>query len=327
MTLAQLIQSTPGKANELFAKLADTSDGALKTREKLFADLKEELEIQSQLEERHLFPVLRKHKETKDLVQDAMDDNREAKALLAQLDKLPKDGEDFTRKLVELRKVFQQHVRDERKELLPAVRKALSDEEAQAVTEKIEAGRAQIEDARREEAERRRAEGKREREAVEAMTRPAERIIRAESRPAERIIRAESRMVETGAAAANAGIDATRQGLRQASGAASRTVAQTAQPVLEQFQALANVPTAAARAAGEAGEAWMEYVNRTTRASAEAFHRLARCRSPLELAEEQRRFMSEASRAWMDVGSRMLDLTVRATGDALRSGEQDGRRR
>ncbi|HYH22421.1 MAG TPA: hemerythrin domain-containing protein [Azospirillum sp.] len=311
MTLAQLIQSGPAKANELFAKLADTSDGAVKTREKLLADLKEELEVQSQLEERHLFPVLRKHKETKDLVQEAINDNREAKALLAELEKMPKEGEDFARKLAELRKVFQQHVRDERKELLPAVRKALSDEEAQAVTEKIEAGRARIEDAKREEAEQRRAEARREREAVEAM-----------ARPAERIIRAESRMVETGAATANAGIDATRQGLRHAAGMASRTVSQTAPPVMEQFQALAAVPTVAARTAGEAGAVWMEYVNRTTRAGAEAFARLARCSGPQQVAEEQRRFLNEASRAWMDVGSRMLDLTMRASTDVLRSGER-----
>ena len=37
----------------------------------------------------------------------------------------------------ELKKIFQQSVRDEKKELLPAVLKALSDEEAQAVVESM----------------------------------------------------------------------------------------------------------------------------------------------------------------------------------------------
>lgn len=311
MTLTQLIQGAPAKANELFAKLADTSDGAVKTRERLLAELKEELETQAQLEERHLFPVLRKHKETRDLVQEAINDNREAKALLAELETIPKDGEDFARKLAELRKVFQQHVRDERKELLPAVRKALSDEEAQAVSDKIEAGRARIEDARREEAEQRRAEARREREAVEAM-----------ARPAERIIRAEAGVVETGAQVARSGLDATQRGVRQAAEAASRTARQVAPPVLEQFQALAQAPAAVARAAGEAGGAWMEYVNRTTRAGAEAFQQMSRCSGPAQLAEAQQRFVWEAARAWMDVGSRMLDLTVRASGEALRPGDR-----
>ena len=43
-TIRQLLQTGPAKANELFAKLVDTSDGAIKTRERLFADLKAELE-------------------------------------------------------------------------------------------------------------------------------------------------------------------------------------------------------------------------------------------------------------------------------------------
>ena len=44
-TIRQLIQTAPAKANELLAKLVDTSDTAVKTRERLFADLKSELEF------------------------------------------------------------------------------------------------------------------------------------------------------------------------------------------------------------------------------------------------------------------------------------------
>ncbi len=71
--------------------------------------------------------------------------------------------------MVELRKAFQQHVRDEKNELLPAVLKALSDEEAQAVVEKIEGEKAEIEEAKRAEAEQRRAEARREREQAEEL--------------------------------------------------------------------------------------------------------------------------------------------------------------
>ena len=65
MTLRTLMLAGPAKANELFARLADTSDGAVKTRERLFAELKAELELRTSLEEQHLFPVLRRNPETK----------------------------------------------------------------------------------------------------------------------------------------------------------------------------------------------------------------------------------------------------------------------
>jgi hypothetical protein len=187
MTIRQLIHSGPAKANELFAKLAETSDGAVRTREKLFLELKAELELLAGLEETHLFPALRKHQETKELVAGALADNQQVRALLTELERMPKGGEDFPSKTAELKKVFQQHVRDEKRELLPAVGKALSEEEAQTVVERIEAGKAEAEEAKREETERQRAEARREREREEADRRKAEEERRqeAEKRRAE----------------------------------------------------------------------------------------------------------------------------------------------
>ena len=166
-TIRQLIQTGPAKANELLAKLVDTSDTAVKTRERLFSDLKAELELLATLEEEHLFPILRKHKETKNLVSEALNDNKQTRKLIADLEQTPKESEEFAQKVAELRKVFQQSVRDEKNELLPAVLKALSDEEAQEIVERIEAEKAQIEEARRAEAEQRRAEARAEREQEE----------------------------------------------------------------------------------------------------------------------------------------------------------------
>lgn len=166
-TIRQLIQTSPTKANELFAVLASTSNNAVKTRERVLGDLKSELELLANLEEEHLFPVLRKHKETKDLVTAALNDNKQTRKLLAELEQTPKGSEEFAPKVAELRKVFQQSVRDERKDLLPAVLKALSDEEAQAIVEKIEDEKAEAEEAKRAEAEQRRAEQRQERERLE----------------------------------------------------------------------------------------------------------------------------------------------------------------
>ena len=78
-TIRQLIQTSPAKATELFTKLVETSGNAVKTRERVFAELKEELELQMRLEEQHLFPVLRKRKETKDLVSEALNDKETRK--------------------------------------------------------------------------------------------------------------------------------------------------------------------------------------------------------------------------------------------------------
>ncbi|MEO3475865.1 DUF2382 domain-containing protein [Roseomonas sp. CAU 1739] len=174
MTLRSLMQAGPAKANELFARLSETSDGAVKTREKIFSELKFELEFHTSLEEQHLFPVLRRNPETKDLVADAIRDNKELRAKLAELDGMPKNDVEFSDRLSELQKVFRQHARDDRKELLPAVQRALSDEQVQGVTDKMEAGIAEAEQAKQDEAEERRAKARQEREQAEFLARQAE---------------------------------------------------------------------------------------------------------------------------------------------------------
>jgi hemerythrin-like domain-containing protein len=164
MTFRALMQAGPAKANELFGKLAETSDGAVKTREKLFAELKGELELHVSLEEQHLFPLLRKNAETKELVADAIRDNKELRAKLNELDAMPKNDPAFAETLADLQKTFRQHARDDKKELLPAVQRALSDEQMQGVTEKMEARLAEVEQAKQDEAEERRAKARQERE-------------------------------------------------------------------------------------------------------------------------------------------------------------------
>ena len=67
-------QTPPDKANALFDKLLATSDNAIKTRERLLTDLKEELTLLASLQEEHLFPVLRRHG-MQELAREATNDN------------------------------------------------------------------------------------------------------------------------------------------------------------------------------------------------------------------------------------------------------------
>lgn len=345
MTITQLLQNSPAKANELFAKLSDTSSGAVKTREKLLAELKEELEVQARLEEQHLFPVLKKHRETKDLVADAINDNRQVRALLSDLERTPKDDEGFAQKVVALRKVFQQHVRDERKELLPAVRKALSEEEAQAVAERLEAGRAKVDEAKREEAEERRAAARREREEAERLQAEADaekqRIHEASAaltRPATAMTESGVQALTTSGAMARAGADVATEASRQAAGLfgqaaqrstsamvrTARSYTDAAQPPGAAVRTMAVLPMVAADATREAVNAWMDWMNKSAEANLRASQRLAQSVTPTQFAEAQSRYVQDTTQAMMEAGTRLSQIAMRAMGGMARSAPDDG---
>ena len=198
MTTRTFSQTPPDKANELFEKLLATSDNAAKTRERLLSDLTEELDLLANLQEQHLFPVLNKHG-LQDLVQEAIQDNQETSALLAELDGTPKNNGEFLKKVTELRKVFQQHIRDDKKELLPAVLKVLSDEEAEAVAEQVQDEMASVEEAKRAEAMRAREQI----EIVQQVTDDVTNTVQAGAEGAQVMARTMQEAVQTGLSTAS----------------------------------------------------------------------------------------------------------------------------
>ncbi|PVE21578.1 hypothetical protein DC522_25920 [Microvirga sp. KLBC 81] len=141
-------QTPPDKANELFSQLLDTPNTAVEMREQLFQHLRQELDLLANLQEQHLFPVLENHPETAELIRGARDDNRQTRALLDELGGTPKDSDAFLAKVEELRRVFQQHIRNDKNELLPVVLKVLNEDEVEAVVEKVEEEIAEAEATR-----------------------------------------------------------------------------------------------------------------------------------------------------------------------------------
>ena len=341
MNIAQTIQSGPAKANELFTKLTETGDGAVKTREKLFADLKDELELLARLEEEHLFPVLRKHAETKDLVPEARKDNKQVRALLVELDHMPKESEDFLKRVAELRRVFQQHVRDEKKELLPAVRKALSDEEAQAVVEGIEAGREDVEAAKRQEAEERRAEARREREEEErrqAEAEAAERRVREAARAA-RVVANET--ASAGRHAARAGAEIAERGtetvqqiaqssLSMATDVAERSAAQfahafgfsgeqateTTRQASRNIEAVAEASTVLAQGFQDISHEWASLAQNRLKRNLNGFSELLGCRTLQDLIAVQSSLMRDNLELLVNNSRRLAEMSVQVATEA-----------
>ena len=314
-TIRQLIQTSPTKANDLFAKLAETSGSAVKTRERLFSELKEELELQMKLEEQHLFPVLRKRKDTKELVPDALNDNKETRKALTALERTPKESEAFASKVAELRKAFQQHVRDERKEFLPAVLKALDDEEAGAIVEKIEGAKAEVEVAKRAEGEDARAAAHEEREQVETVRQTAESVGNVVRVSAE----APRRVAETAREAVQSGVGVAAQMAQKAADFGMGSFSD----VTRRWQNAAASMTAVSQANSglvmRYQGIWREFfqlAQQATQERTESVTRLMSARSPQHLLEANVDLLKREMQMFFEGQARVSQLLADAARDA-----------
>src|SRR3954470_20784406 len=325
-TIRQLIQTSPAKANELFTKLVETSGNAVKTRERLFSELKEELELQMKLEEQHLFPVLRKHKETKNLVSDALNDNKETRKALTELERTPKESEEFASKVAELRKAFQQHVRDERKEFLPAVLKALDDEEAGATVEKIEGAKAEVEEAKRAEAEEARAAVREEREQAEAVARQERERVETVRQAAESVgnvvrvsTEAPRRVAETAREAVQSGVGTAAQMAQKAADFGMSSFSDVTRGVQNAAAGMTAVAQANTGLAMRYQAIWREVFQLTyqaTQARTESLTRLMSVRSPQQLLDANVDLLKGEMQRFFDGQARLSQLSAEAALDA-----------
>jgi len=327
MTLRQTIQAAPGKTAELITKLSATSNQALKTRESLFAQLSDELTQYVEIEEQHFLPLLRKHAETKGLAADALRGNKDLRASLEKLSAMPKDNDEFLAELSVLNKGFQQYVRNERKELLPAILNAFSDEEAGALADDIEGAVADAVKAKRDEKREEAAEAKRQAEEAEQAA-VAERAAARAQKAAERAAReATEKTVDTIARGVASVQDSARQvtaTLRERTQlvAADTQDAMTvynhsSQNIIDDLQAVRDSSTVSARAVSEIYSAWMEWLGGAARIQAEASQQLMQCKSVKQVAELQKEFTNSALRNWMEGNAKVLKIAQRSSKQAL----------
>ena len=327
MTLRQTLQAAPGKTAKLITKLSATSNRAVKTRESLFARLSDELTGYVEFEEQHFLPLLKKHPETKGLAGDALKGNKDLRASLAKLSDMPKDNDEFLAALDKLNKSFQQHVRNERKELLPADLKALSDEEAGALAADVDGAVAEAQKAKRDEKRDEAAHAKREAEEAEEAA-AAERAATRAEKAAERTAReAIENAVDTMARGASSMQDGARQLTAKVSERTQKAASEareamavysdSSKKIRDDMQAVRASSTISVGAASEVYSAMMELFGNAARANAEASRQLMQCKTMKQVAELQNELATSGVRNWMESSAKMLQITQRASKQAL----------
>ena len=304
-------QAPPDKANELFDKLLATSDNAVKTRERLLAELKEELELLATLQEEHLFPVLTRHG-MQDLVREATNDNQETAALVGELERMPKNDAEFINKVTELRRAFQQHIRDDRKELLPAVLKVLSDEEANAIAETVEDEMANIDETKRAEARRSREQG----EAVQRVTEDVADTLRAGVESAQTMAQAMQEAVSNSFSVfSELARRSTGQTLDQPDG----TTRGLTEEAAHNLRAVAQSSTALARGLQEVSREVVSRSQQRLQRNLDGLQALARCRSMTDLVEVQSSLLRDNLEQTLENSRRLAELTLQMTDEATKT--------
>jgi hypothetical protein len=297
--LRNVLQAVPDRASETIEKLSNTSANAKATRERLTSELVSDLRLYTDLEEQHLFPAARKAPEAKALVPKAMNEQKQLRARLDEIEGEPKDNDDFLEHVSALKRDFEERLREDRRDLLPAVTKALDRNEVQEMIDRIETAIREADKAKREETANRR----RETDADEG----------------DRSIGAEA--VKTAADSARDVAEGFAEQGRKAAESISEAMLierRTVESTMRDFSAASAALSNVTQPLAEMSSAWADLISGNLQTNIQLARRLTQCRNLSDLFEVQREFTSETMRGWMERNARMFEAMQRASTQALR---------
>ncbi len=143
MDAIELLKQDHEKVSGIFEKLEPTTEQAVKTREELFAKLKNELDVHARIEEQIFYPAIKEAEETHDITLEAYEEHHVVKQLLAELEALPVTDESWGAKLKVLQENVEHHVEEEEGEMFKGARKVLSQEQIDELGARMEAAKKQ----------------------------------------------------------------------------------------------------------------------------------------------------------------------------------------
>jgi iron-sulfur cluster repair protein YtfE (RIC family) len=140
MDALELLKEDHEKVKQLFETAEETEN--LKEKRKIFDKIQTELETHARIEETVFYPAMEKHEELKEMVLESIEEHKQIKTLLKEIDNLTADSEKFEPKLKVLMENVEHHAEEEEEgKMFPKIEKLLSEEDLEALGQELEAAK------------------------------------------------------------------------------------------------------------------------------------------------------------------------------------------
>jgi hemerythrin-like domain-containing protein len=140
-----LLESDHRRFEDLLKQGEDTTERAVKGRTALLDTLTAALNVHELIEEKVLYPALKPHAETRDIVLEGFEEHHVADLIVKELNDLAKDNEQWGAKFKVLQESLEHHIKEEERNMFPNARRVLSREELQDLGTRMRALKAEEE--------------------------------------------------------------------------------------------------------------------------------------------------------------------------------------
>ncbi len=140
-----LLESDHRRFEDLLKQGEETTERAVKGRTALLDTLTAALNVHELIEEKVLYPALKPHAETRDIVLEGFEEHHVADVIVKELHGLAADNERWGAKFKVLQESLEHHIKEEEGNMFPNARRVLSREDLQALGARMRALKAEAE--------------------------------------------------------------------------------------------------------------------------------------------------------------------------------------
>jgi hemerythrin superfamily protein len=142
MNAIELLDTQHRDVDDLFARL-ESGSGTPKARQKLFDDLADMLAIHASIEELHFYPAV-KAARTEENIEHSLEEHLDIKRKLSLCMATSVSSDKFLERLRALKHEVQHHVKEEREELFPKVRRIFDGDQLEALGQEMTSTMAEL---------------------------------------------------------------------------------------------------------------------------------------------------------------------------------------
>ena len=140
MDAIQLLKTDHKKVEKIFTDLENKTDD----RRALFPELDRELTVHAEIEEKIFYPSARQAEPTRDLVLESIEEHKQIKMVLADLEQTDMRTAEWGADLKVLREDVMHHVKEEEDELFPKIQQILSEDQLADLGSRMEEMKMQL---------------------------------------------------------------------------------------------------------------------------------------------------------------------------------------
>jgi len=144
MDAMSLLKEDHRKVKKLLVELESTTERGVKTREELFAKVKQELVVHEAIEEEIFYPALKEHPKTKEIALEGYEEHHVVDTVMAEIEGVAYDDEKWGAKFTVMKENLEHHIEEEEGEMFKQANQVFDEDELAQLGESMKARKEEL---------------------------------------------------------------------------------------------------------------------------------------------------------------------------------------